>query len=127
MAHTTQSRFRVRYSETDQMGMVYYANYLVWMEVGRSDFCRVIETELSRVGSRIIEFSYRTKNGETLLAEGRTLHAVVGQDYLFRVAKRIGRDRNPPATAAWLSSSSAFGDDICTQINGVPAATRPYM
>lgn len=36
----SESRFRVRYAETDQMGVVYYANYLVWMEVGRTDFCR---------------------------------------------------------------------------------------
>jgi acyl-CoA thioester hydrolase len=32
--------FRVRYSETDQMSVVYYANYLVWFEIGRSEFCR---------------------------------------------------------------------------------------
>ena len=31
---------RVRYAETDQMGVVYHANYLVWMEVGRTEFCR---------------------------------------------------------------------------------------
>ena len=33
---------RVRYAETDQMGIVYYANYLVWMEVARVDYCRAI-------------------------------------------------------------------------------------
>ncbi len=38
LAHET--RLRVRYAETDQMGVVYYANYLVWMEVGRVEFCR---------------------------------------------------------------------------------------
>ena len=32
--------FRVRYAETDQMGVVYYANYLIWFEIGRSEFCR---------------------------------------------------------------------------------------
>ncbi|HKO95559.1 MAG TPA: thioesterase family protein [Pyrinomonadaceae bacterium] len=31
---------RVRYSETDKMGIVYYANYLVWFEIGRTEFCR---------------------------------------------------------------------------------------
>jgi len=31
---------QVRYAETDQMGVVYYANYLVWFEIGRTDFCR---------------------------------------------------------------------------------------
>jgi len=31
---------RVRYAETDQMGVVYYANYLVWFEVARTDLLR---------------------------------------------------------------------------------------
>jgi acyl-CoA thioester hydrolase len=37
-----QTRVRVRYAETDQMGVVYHANYLVWMEVARVDWCREI-------------------------------------------------------------------------------------
>jgi acyl-CoA thioester hydrolase len=37
---TVETRLRVRYAETDQMGVVYYANYLVWMEVGRVEYCR---------------------------------------------------------------------------------------
>ncbi len=35
-----ETRFRVRYAETDQMGVVYYANYIVWMEVGRVEYCK---------------------------------------------------------------------------------------
>ena len=35
-----EAHFRVRYAETDQMGVVYYANYLVWFEVGRVEFIR---------------------------------------------------------------------------------------
>ena len=35
-----QTPIRVRYAETDQMGVVYHANYFVWMEVGRVEFCR---------------------------------------------------------------------------------------
>ena len=35
-----ETRLRVRYAETDQMGIVYHANYLVWMEVGRVEYCR---------------------------------------------------------------------------------------
>ena len=31
---------RVRYKDTDQMGLVYYANYFVWFEVGRAEFLR---------------------------------------------------------------------------------------
>ena len=40
-----ESRVRVRYAETDQMGVVYYANYLVWMEVARVEYCRQIGFE----------------------------------------------------------------------------------
>jgi acyl-CoA thioester hydrolase len=34
------TRVRVRYAETDRMGVVYYANYLVWFEVGRAEWLR---------------------------------------------------------------------------------------
>ncbi len=34
------STIRVRYAETDQMGVAYHANYLIWMEVARTDLCR---------------------------------------------------------------------------------------
>lgn len=40
MPAETVSTLRVRYAETDQMGVVYHANYLVWCEVGRTDFIR---------------------------------------------------------------------------------------
>jgi len=36
----TVSEVRVRYSETDQMGVAYHAHYLVWCEVGRTDYIR---------------------------------------------------------------------------------------
>ena len=116
MPRTTTSRFRVRYAETDQMGMVYYANYFVWMEIGRTDFCRecgfryadlereeqaflpvaeadcryrsparyddeiMVETTIERLNRRLIEFSYRIKTADTVLAEGRTLHIIMGAD-----------------------------------------------
>lgn len=36
------SRIRVRYAETDQMGVAYHANYFVWFEVGRTDWLREV-------------------------------------------------------------------------------------
>jgi acyl-CoA thioester hydrolase len=42
MQPATETRLRVRYAETDQMGVVYYANYLVWMEVGRVELCKAL-------------------------------------------------------------------------------------
>jgi len=34
------AEFRVRYAETDAMGIVYHSNYLVWFEVGRGEYLR---------------------------------------------------------------------------------------
>ena len=36
----SDTQIRVRYAETDQMGVVYHANYLIWFEVGRVEFIR---------------------------------------------------------------------------------------
>ena len=36
---------RVRYAETDQMGVVYHANYLIWFEVGRVELMRALGFE----------------------------------------------------------------------------------
>ena len=136
MGQICESRVRVRYAETDQMGMAYYANYLIWMEVGRSDLCRqsgfsyrelereeqafltvaeatcrylsparyedeiLIETELARVKSRVMEFTYRIKRGDTLLAEGRTVHVLIGPD---------GRPRSMPQRYLNLLKEAAGG------------------
>lgn len=35
-----RTQIRVRYAETDQMGVVYYSNYLVWFEIGRTEWLR---------------------------------------------------------------------------------------
>ena len=52
-----QTSVRVRYAETDQMGVVYYANYLVWMEVARVAYCREAGFEyrdMERVGGAFL-------------------------------------------------------------------------
>ena len=51
-----ESRVRVRYAETDAMGVVYHANYLVWFEVGRVEFIRALGTSyrtMEEAGSMI--------------------------------------------------------------------------
>ena len=37
-----ETRLRVRYAETDQMGVVYHSNYIVWFEVGRVEMLRTL-------------------------------------------------------------------------------------
>lgn len=53
ISHLTQ--FRVRYSETDQMGYVYYGNYAQYFEVGRVEWLRNLG------------FSYKTMEDEGLM------------------------------------------------------------
>ncbi len=45
----TVSELRVRYAETDQMGVVYHANYLIWCEIGRTDFIRALGTPYAQL------------------------------------------------------------------------------
>jgi acyl-CoA thioester hydrolase len=59
---------RVRYSETDQMGTVYHAQYLVWFEIGRTEWCRAAGlpyAEMERSGLFIpvtrVECAYRRR------------------------------------------------------------------
>lgn len=40
MTEPSRTTVRVRYAETDQMGVVYYANYFVWCEIGRVEYFR---------------------------------------------------------------------------------------
>jgi acyl-CoA thioester hydrolase len=54
------STLRVRYAETDKMGVVYYANYLVWFEVARADLLRSLgwtyrEMEIAGISLPVIE------------------------------------------------------------------------
>ena len=37
---SVETRLRVRYSETDRMGIVYHGHYIAWFEIGRTEYCR---------------------------------------------------------------------------------------
>lgn len=65
---TSTSIVRVRYAETDKMGVVYYARYLVWFEVGRTDWLRATgwtyrEMEAEGFGLPVIEAHCEYKAG----------------------------------------------------------------
>lgn len=53
MKRKGETRIRVRYADTDAMGIVYYANYLKWFEIGRSELMRdmgIVYAELETSG-----------------------------------------------------------------------------
>jgi len=76
-------RLRVRYAETDQMRVVYHANYLAWMEMARTELCRVsgvryrdIETDYGVVLA-VIEVNCRymapARYDDEIIARGRLI------------------------------------------------------
>ena len=78
---------RVRYAETDQMGVVYHANYLVWFEVGRVELMRALGVEYSRME---IEDDCHIVVGE---AKCR-YHASAKYDEVLRIRTRIAESGN---------------------------------
>jgi acyl-CoA thioester hydrolase len=78
---------RVRYAETDQMGVVYHANYLIWFEVGRVELMRALGIE------------YKTMEADddchivVVEAHCRYLHSALYDEQL-RVRTRIAEARN---------------------------------
>ncbi len=122
---TTATETRVRFCETDVMGVVHHSNYLVYFELGRVDWLRkrkityaawtdrgvqtpvasaelqyraasrfddllVIETTLSKLRSVSLDYTYRIRRGETLIAEGTTRLACVDRDLkLLRIPEEI--------------------------------------
>lgn len=64
MGLSAKTNLRVRYAETDKMGIVYHANYIVWFEVGRSALFRELnlpytEFEKQGLGLAVIDSNCR--------------------------------------------------------------------
>lgn len=66
MMHVSQKEIEVRYAETDQMGVVYHANYVVWLELGRTQLIKdlgvsYIQMEQDGIVSPVLDLqiSYR--------------------------------------------------------------------
>jgi len=49
---SVESRLRVRYKETDAMGIAHHSNYFVWFEIGRTDLCRAAGFPYSKIEER---------------------------------------------------------------------------
>jgi acyl-CoA thioester hydrolase len=78
---------RVRYAETDQMGVVYHANYLVWFEVGRVELMRAVGLEYKRME---IEDDCHIVVAD---AHCRYHHSAL-YDEVLRIRTRIAESRN---------------------------------
>ena len=87
------STLRVRYGETDQMGVAYHANYLVWCEIGRTDFMR----------ERGIPYAALERDGIFLAVVDAAVryHAAAEYDEEVRVLSRIERVQSRTVTFAY--------------------------
>lgn len=78
---------RVRYAETDQMGVVYHANYLIWFEVGRVELMRALGVEYKRMESE--------DDCHIVVAEAHCrYHHAARYDEVLRVRTRIAEAKN---------------------------------
>ena len=78
---------RVRYAETDQMGVVYHANYLIWFEVGRVELMRALGIEYKRMEA--------DDDCHIVVADVRCrYHHSARYDEVLRVRTRITESRN---------------------------------
>lgn len=131
---TSRMPFQVRFCETDLMGIVHHANYLIYFEAGRVDWLHrrgisydlwtkqgihlpvveshlryrkaarfddqlVVETTCALVTRVTVRFDYRIVRDGTLLCEGDTLLACVGNDLLpKRIPAEIAQVFRSPET-----------------------------
>jgi acyl-CoA thioester hydrolase len=106
MQHVSRSELRVRYSETDQMGVVYHTNYLVWCEIGRTDFIR-------RSGSTYAELERR---GVLLAVSEATIryHAAARYDDTIRVDTTLTEVRSRAVTFDYVIVNEQTGERLAS-------------
>jgi acyl-CoA thioester hydrolase len=120
MEHVSRSELRVRYSETDQMGVVYHTNYLVWCEIGRTDFIR-------HSGATYADLERR---GVLLAVSEATIryHAAARYDDLIRVETTLAAVRSRAVTFDYLITNGETGDRLAsarTALVSLDAHGRP--
>ncbi len=84
-----EARLRVRYAETDQMGVVYYANYLVWMEVGRVESARRWASTTATWSARTASCWRWPKRTAATLFPARFDDEVVVKTWIERASRRL--------------------------------------
>ena len=105
---THELELRVRYAESDQMGVVYHTNYLVWCEIGRTELIRALtgvsyarlEAE-EGVGLAVAELSIR-------------YHGAARYDNMIRVRTTLTEARSRSVTFEYLITNAETGERLAT-------------
>ena len=105
-ASPSRVEFRVRYAETDQMGVVYHSHYLVWCEIGRTDFIRGLGTsyaDMERAGIRL-----------AVADASLRYHAAARYDDVIRVETSLADVRSRAITFDYLIRNADTGERLVT-------------
>jgi acyl-CoA thioester hydrolase len=125
------SELRVRYAETDQMGVVYHSNYLIWCEIGRTDYIRALGrpyTELER-------------DGVALAVAEATMrcHAPARYDDVIRIETTLTEIKSRTLTFDYVITNAATDARLVTartilvsldpdgRVVALPAAVRAFL
>jgi acyl-CoA thioester hydrolase len=122
MQYASRSEFRVRYSETDQMGVVYHTNYLVWCEIGRTDFIRTCG----------LTYAELERRGVVLAVAEATVryHAGARYDDVIRVETTLAAVRSRAVTFEYLITNADTGERLAsarTMLVSLDRRGRPTM
>jgi acyl-CoA thioester hydrolase len=131
MARAQVSELRVRYAETDQMGVVYHSNYLIWCEIGRTDYIRSLgrpyaELERDGVALAVAEASMRC-------------HAPARYDELVRIETTLTEVKSRTITFDYLITNGETGARLVSartilvsldgegRVVALPSAVRAFL
>ena len=103
---TNTVELRVRYSETDQMRVVYHSNYLIWCEIGRTEYLRAL-------GKRYRDLE---SNGSTLAVAEASVryHAAARYDDLIRVETTLESVGSRTITFVYVISNAETGGRLAS-------------
>jgi len=127
MNRQVEVTLRVRYAETDAMGVVYHTNYLVWFEVGRGEYMR-------QAGGSYDEFERRgyylpvTEIGARYLAPARYAELVTVRTWVEELKSRklrFGYAVVKQADGQVLATG--FTEHICTRHDGQVVTIPPEV
>ena len=107
---------RVRYAETDQMGVVYHANYLVWCDMGRTDY----------LGSRGANYAELERAGTALAVSEASLryHASARYDDLVRVETTLRDVRSRSVTFDYVITNAQTSTRLATASTSLVSIDR---
>ncbi len=100
--HVTE--LRVRYAETDQMGVVYHANYLIWCETGRTEYIRAAGTPYAQI----------ERDGVALAVVDVTMrcHAPARYDEMIRVETSLTEVKSRTLTFDYVIKRAETGERL---------------